>query len=44
MVFETLKIGGTFDNEVRIYSFNGISKGSYIAKSSSYEFRLKEKS
>ena len=44
MVFETLKIGGTFDNGIRIYSYNGSSKGSYMAKSSSYRFRLKEKS
>ena len=44
MVFETLKIGSTFDNRIRIYGYNDSSKGSYIAKSSSHRFRLKEKS
>ena len=43
MVFETLKIGGTFDNGIRIYDYNGSSKGSYITKSSSHRFRLKKK-
>ena len=42
MVFEILKISGTFDNGFRIYSYNRSGKGSYMAKSSGHGVRLKE--
>ena len=42
IVFETLKIDNTFDNEIRIYNYNEYNKESYIIKLSIYSVRLKE--